>query len=81
MSRTKKQPYRGSRRFDRSCRNHGSCGYCFGNRMHNHHKKEMAARHELEEYQQEEGVVWVLDSVAVGGSTQLDWASGPEGQP
>lgn len=27
-----RQPYRGSRRFDATCRNHGSCGWCRGNR-------------------------------------------------
>lgn len=29
-----RQPYRGSRRFDRSCRNHGSCSYCKEGRTH-----------------------------------------------
>lgn len=28
----KRKPYRGSKRFDHSCRNHGSCGYCESNR-------------------------------------------------
>ena len=28
----KRKPYRGSKRFDRTCRNHGSCPYCRGNR-------------------------------------------------
>lgn len=28
-----REEYRGSRRFDRSCRNHGDCGYCSGNRQ------------------------------------------------
>ena len=28
----RRQPYRRSRVFDRTCRNHGSCGYCEGNR-------------------------------------------------
>ena len=32
MSRTTKQPYRRSRRFDKTCRCHGSCSYCEGNR-------------------------------------------------
>lgn len=27
-----RRPYRGSKRFDNTCRNHGSCGYCQGNR-------------------------------------------------
>lgn len=28
----KRKPYRGSKAFDCSCRNHGSCGYCKSNR-------------------------------------------------
>ncbi|MFN0077385.1 MAG: hypothetical protein ACKVY0_13015 [Prosthecobacter sp.] len=39
MSRTRHQPYRKSRAFDRSCRCHGSCGYCLRNRMHRHHQR------------------------------------------
>lgn len=35
MSRTrKKNQYRQSRAFDKSCRNHGSCSYCQSNRNH-----------------------------------------------
>ena len=38
MSRTwhkkREENYRGSRRFDRSCRCHGGCPYCEDNRMH-----------------------------------------------
>lgn len=29
-----RKPYRGSKRFDCSCRNHGSCPYCEQNRRH-----------------------------------------------
>jgi hypothetical protein len=28
-----RKPYKGSKRFDRSCRNHGGCGYCEANRL------------------------------------------------
>lgn len=35
MTRTKKRPYTKSKRFDKTCRNHGSCPYCEGNRTHN----------------------------------------------
>jgi hypothetical protein len=28
----KRRPYRGSKRFDRSCRHGGNCGWCEGNR-------------------------------------------------
>jgi 5-methylcytosine-specific restriction endonuclease McrA len=34
MSRTKKRPYTKSKRFDVTCRNHGSCSYCRSNRLH-----------------------------------------------
>lgn len=30
----KRKPYRGSKRFDASCRNHGSCPWCEKNRLH-----------------------------------------------
>jgi hypothetical protein len=32
VSRTRKQPYRKSRRFDRTCRCHGGCPACLSNR-------------------------------------------------
>ena len=31
-NKEKRKPYRGSKRFDHTCRNHGSCSYCEGNR-------------------------------------------------
>lgn len=36
MSRTLRAPYRKSRRYFASCRSHGGCPYCEGNRMHRH---------------------------------------------
>jgi ferredoxin len=30
----KRSPYRKSKAFDHSCRNHGSCSYCRSNRLH-----------------------------------------------
>jgi len=32
MSRTKKKAYTKTKRFDKTCRNHGSCPYCASNR-------------------------------------------------
>lgn len=29
-----RKPYRKAKRIDKSCRNHGSCPYCAGNRKH-----------------------------------------------
>lgn len=41
MSRTRKQPYTKSKRFDPSCRNHGSCTWCVGNRTHSSVKRQL----------------------------------------
>ena len=38
-----RKPYRKSKRFDRSCRNHGSCGYSQNNRELNDRRRELAA--------------------------------------
>lgn len=35
-----RRPYRGSKRFDSTCRNHGACSYCVGNRLHKHRRRE-----------------------------------------
>lgn len=49
MSRTRKQPYRRSRRFDRTCRCHGSCSYCRGNRLHQQTRAMAGAAAQLKE--------------------------------
>jgi hypothetical protein len=38
-----RKPYRKSRRFDRTRRNHGSCPYCANNRAHNDRRREVAS--------------------------------------
>lgn len=35
----KRKPYYGSKAFVSSCRNHGGCPYCLGNRLHKHDKR------------------------------------------
>lgn len=35
----KRKPYRGSKRFDRTCRNHGGCDWCKGNRLYSAKKR------------------------------------------
>lgn len=30
----RRKPYRGAKAIDRSCRNHGGCAWCEGNRLH-----------------------------------------------
>ena len=38
----KRKPYRGEKSIDATCRNHGSCPWCKGNRMHGNKKREPA---------------------------------------
>ena len=35
----KRKPYRGAKKVDHTCRNHGSCPYCRGNRLFNTRKR------------------------------------------
>lgn len=39
-----RKPYRKSKRFDRSCRNHGECPWCRDNRLHANRKRELTAK-------------------------------------
>ena len=48
MSRTFRKAYTKSKRFDKSCRNHGGCPYCEGNRLHKH-KKQPTVEQELKQ--------------------------------
>lgn len=36
-----RKPYTGSKAFDRTCRNHGSCDWCRGNRQFKFKKSEL----------------------------------------
>jgi 5-methylcytosine-specific restriction endonuclease McrA len=40
MSRTNKHAYTKSKRFDVTCRNHGSCSYCRDNRLYSSKHRE-----------------------------------------
>jgi len=45
----KRKKYRKSKAFDCSCRNHGSCEWCKGNRLHRRRKREAAAKNQMDE--------------------------------
>ena len=45
-----RKSYRGAKAIDATCRNHGSCKWCEGNRTHKNGKRELAAEQELREY-------------------------------
>ena len=38
----KRKPYYGAKAIDASCRNHGDCPYCQGNRQHKNRKRILA---------------------------------------
>lgn len=46
-----RNPYRGAKAIDATCRNHGSCKWCEGNRTYKNDKRELAAEQELTEYE------------------------------
>lgn len=43
-----REPYRGAKACDRSCRNHGSCDWCRANRNYRNIKLEEKTKFELE---------------------------------
>lgn len=45
-----RKKYYDSRRFDSTCRNHGSCDHCKHNRLHKFKKGQIDSDEELEEY-------------------------------
>jgi hypothetical protein len=53
-SRTLRQPYSRSKRFDKSCRNHGGCPYCEESRLHSRWRSEMDAEEQVREFAREE---------------------------
>ena len=50
-----RKPYRGAKAVDATCRNHGSCKWCEGNRTHKNDKRELVAEQELREYAKRSG--------------------------
>lgn len=47
----KRRQYIGAKAIDRTCRNHGSCEWCKGNRTYNNRKEELRSEQEIEEYE------------------------------
>ena len=35
-----RKPFRGAKAIDKTCRNHGGCEWCKGNRLHKYKKRE-----------------------------------------
>lgn len=46
-----RKQYYGSKAVDKTCRNHGSCKYCFKNRIYKSNKRLCCSNEKLREYQ------------------------------
>lgn len=46
----RRKPYRGAKAIDRSCRNHGGCAWCEGNRLHKYRVALVRMKQEEKEY-------------------------------
>lgn len=49
----KRKKYRGSKAIDCTCRNHGSCEWCRGNREYKNLKRKESANEQKKEYDEE----------------------------
>lgn len=49
----KRKPYTGAKAIDCSCRNHGTCGWCEGNRLQQARREDEATDQALREYIEE----------------------------
>lgn len=48
-----RKSYRGSKVFDKTCRNHGACAYYKGNRLHNGTKRDKEAKLTIDDFYKE----------------------------
>jgi hypothetical protein len=48
----KRREYRGAKKIDHTCRNHGSCSYCRDNRLYSKKIKHIDAIEQIEEHQE-----------------------------
>lgn len=48
-----RKPYKGGKAVDPSCRNHGGCLWCLGNRTYGNRKARLVSEEKLEEYEKE----------------------------
>ena len=50
MGKEHRKPYRGGKAIDKTCRNHGGCPACEGNRKYSDTKRRQSADEKLKEY-------------------------------
>lgn len=48
-----RKPYTGAQAIDHTCRNHGSCGWCEGNRLYQRRKAADVATQKMTDYETE----------------------------
>lgn len=48
----KRKPYRGSKNFDYSCRNHRGCPYCYDTRTKKQREQDKLKKKEIKEYKE-----------------------------
>lgn len=48
----KRKAYRGGKAIDATCRNHGSCEWCRGNREYSSRKREEATETQIKDYKE-----------------------------
>ena len=46
-----RKPYIGGKAIDKNCRNHGSCMWCYMNRIHKSYKREIEAKDKMKEWE------------------------------
>lgn len=49
----KRKPYSGSKAIDRTCRNHGGCGWCEENRKYKYIKREKSCEDRRKEFDED----------------------------
>jgi len=47
-----RREYRGSARFDATCRNHGACPWCRGNRLYSAERRRRAADEQIKQWKE-----------------------------
>jgi hypothetical protein len=50
FGKEKRKPYRGSKSFDKTCRNHGTCLWCENNRTYKNRKRELINSEKQEDF-------------------------------
>lgn len=53
-NKEKRKEYFGSKKFDHTCRNHGSCSWCKNNRLFSDKKRKYSIDEQLDEYYDED---------------------------